>query len=129
MGMTLALGCYTNDPIRVPVALHGLKPLLVLPDDVNGYGLATCVDGHVVQKRVPLWPKKNKIETLMNNKRAAFQYFKYAENQIYRQMERAPIKWARTNSDGTQRLSAVVPSTGTRQWRNEKCCTASCLIS
>ena len=25
MGMTLALGCYTNDPIRVPVALHCLK--------------------------------------------------------------------------------------------------------
>ena len=60
MGMTLALGCYTNDPIRVPVALHGLKPLLVLPDDVNGYGLATCVDGHVVQKESPCGQRKTK---------------------------------------------------------------------
>lgn len=75
MGMTLALGCFTNDPIRVPVALHGMQPLLKVPDDVTGYGLATSVDAHVVLKRVPMWKKGTQLEQLMNNKKGAFSVF------------------------------------------------------
>ena len=107
MGMTLALGCYTNDPIRVPVALHGLKPLLVLPDDVNGYGLATCVDGHVVQKRVPLWPKKNKIETLMNNKKGGFSVL-----QVRRKSDISPKNGTGANQMGPYKLRRYAAAIG-----------------
>ena len=72
MGMTLALGCFTNDPVRVPVALHGMQPLLKLPDDVTGYGLATSVDAHVVLKRVPMWAPGTQLKKIMNSKKGAF---------------------------------------------------------
>jgi hypothetical protein len=107
MGMTLALGCYTNDPIRVPVALHGLRPILSLPNDVNGYGLATCIDDHVVQKRVPMWPKNTELEQLMNNKRGGFSVL-----QMRRKSDVSPKNGVGANQMGPYKLRRFAAAIG-----------------
>ena len=130
MGMTLALGCFTNDPIRVPVALHGMQPLLKVPDDVTGYGLATSVDAHVVLKRVPMWKKGTQLEQLMNNKKGAFSVF-----QLRRASDVSPKNASGAMQMGPYKLRryaaavGAVPLMEMRPWPNVTCCSAACPIS
>lgn len=49
-----ALGLHQNDHLRGPVALTTLAPLLCVPDDADGAGVATVVDGSSLVSRVKL---------------------------------------------------------------------------
>lgn len=46
-----AIGLSQNDPLRAPVALRTLAALVKLPDDVDGAGVASIVDGSALLSR------------------------------------------------------------------------------